>query len=88
MELICDKKFLKGLIQSIYLIGGLFSLFCGYFSDRFGRKPTLFMLTLLLTIVNVLSELSQLEYFALSSLFRYVMYCICQFLTGAISKCK
>ena len=47
LELICDKSFLKGLMQSTNLIGGLFSLSGGFLSDKFGRKKNILVLFLL-----------------------------------------
>ena len=36
-ELICDKSFLVGLTQTIYMVGTICGLFIGYFSDKYGR---------------------------------------------------
>ena len=63
------------------------SLFSAHFSDTFGRKPTLFALTFLLCVLNLLNELLQQEYLGLNVWIRYATYCVTQFFTGAISKC-
>lgn len=86
MELICEKSFLRGLTQSVYLVGGLFSLSSGFISDKFGRKKTLLSLTLTLTCVYVVSELAQFKMFNLSMLSRYIIYTLGQFLIGCLQK--
>ena len=86
LELICDKSFMKGLMQSIYLVGGFFSLSAGFLSDRFGRKKTLFAIVLSLCLVYIVSELVQLSVFNLSLFARYTIYTAGQLLIGCLQK--
>lgn len=85
-ELICDKKYLAGLTQTINLIGKVSGLFIGYFSDRFGRKQCAFVLALLLSLVLILSQLFQFRIFNLENSTMYIIYCVVQFILGALSK--
>ena len=86
MGLVCDKSFMKSLTQSVYLIGGFFSLCAGFFSDKFGRKKTLFFIILFTCIVYILCELAQLSIFNLGILSRYIIYTIGQLLIGCFQK--
>ena len=83
-ELICDKSFLVGLTQTIYMVGTICGLFIGYFSDKYGRKKVGLVLSILLSFVLVTSELFQI--FNINWMIKYVIYCIGQFMIGALAK--
>lgn len=85
-ELVCDKHFLVGLTQTINLAGAICGLFIGYFSDRYGRQRCAFVLALLLAIVLSVSCLFQLGVINLDSTSDYIVYCIVQFICGALAK--
>lgn len=85
-ELVCDKSYLVGLTQTAYMVGTVSGLFIGYFSDKYGRKRSTFVMILLLTLVLAISELTQLKIFGLSMQTVYVIYIIGQILIGALSK--
>ena len=43
-DLVCDKRFYPNLAQSIFFSGVFVGVFCsGIISDRFGRKPAMFL---------------------------------------------
>ena len=86
MGLVCDLSFMKGLTQSVYLIGGFFSICAGFLSDKFGRKKTLFYIILAICVVYVMCELAQLRIFNLSMLARYSVYTFGQLLIGCFQK--
>lgn len=85
-NLICERAFLAGLTQTIYMIGTVCGLFIGFFSDKYGRKACSFVLIVLMSIVLILSELVQINFLNLSTEVVYVIYCIGQFLIGALAK--
>jgi MFS family permease len=78
---------MRSLTQSVYLIGGLFSLSSGFVSDKFGRKKTLLLLTFAMCLVYILSELAQVKIlFNFSLLTRYAIYTLGQFVIGCLQK--
>ncbi|XP_029643935.1 organic cation transporter protein-like [Octopus sinensis] len=53
-DLVCEKKWLKSTLQSVYFVGYLIgSIVFGVLSDRFGRKLTFFMTNLFFTVCGV-----------------------------------
>jgi len=80
--LICEKKFLVSLIQTLYLIGTVSSLVLGPISDIYGRKFLSVGLLFALFITLMTIEITQLKFLNLSFNIRYVIYCIAQFLIG------
>lgn len=85
--LVCDDKYLIGLTQSIFMIGSICGLFVGYFSDKYGRKRCLLVLTCFLSMVLIVCELLQTKsIFDFNRMTKYIIYCVAQFLIGAFSK--
>lgn len=82
--LVCDKKYLVGLPQTIYMLGAFFGLFIGYFSDKFGRKRCCVVVCFVLSVTMICAELSQLSFLGLSITLKYVIYSASQFITGAM----
>lgn len=85
-DLVCDKKFLVGLTQTINLAGAICGVFIGYFSDRYGRQRCVFVLICLLSIVLSVSLLFQFKVIHLDNTGYYIVYCINQFIVGALAK--
>lgn len=83
---ICDKQFLIGLTQTIFMIGTVSALFIGVFSDKYGRKRVLLVLSILLSIVLMASEFVQLNMLNFSITTKYIIYCIGQFFVGLLTK--
>ncbi|CAI9732225.1 organic cation transporter protein-like [Octopus vulgaris] len=53
-DLVCEKKWLKSTLQSVYFVGYLIgSIVFGVLSDRFGRKLTFFMTNLFFSVCGV-----------------------------------
>jgi MFS family permease len=67
------------------MIGSLVSFFMGYFSDKYGRKTICLIMSILMSLSIILSELFQLEILGLSINSKYVIYFISQFLIGFTS---
>jgi hypothetical protein len=58
----------------------------GFFGDRFGRKRCGLVLSIVMSAVIILLELMQLRIFNLSTMTKYVIYMIGQFIIGAVAK--
>jgi len=67
------------------MIGSLVSFFMGYFSDKYGRKTICLIMSILMSLSIILSELFQLEIFGLSINSKYIIYFISQFFIGFTS---
>ncbi len=67
------------------MIGSLSSFFMGYFSDKYGRKTICLIMSILMSLSIILSELFQLEIFGLSINSKYIIYFISQFFIGFTS---
>jgi MFS family permease len=85
-KLICDQKFLVGLTQTIYMIGTISGLCVGYFGDRYGRKRCSLVILIVTALTLIVSELSQLRVFNLSTTTMYIIYVTGQFIIGALCK--
>lgn len=85
-ELICSRSFMASLTQTIYMIGTVCGLFIGYFSDKYGRQRSSLFLSTMTAVVLLVSEFLQLDMLGLSVDARFVIYCVCQFLIGALAK--
>ncbi|CDW56042.1 Organic cation transporter protein [Trichuris trichiura] len=54
-DLVCDKKWVRSFVQSVYYIGQFFgSYICGRLSDRFGRKMVFFVAIILQLTCGIL----------------------------------
>ena len=80
--LICDEAYKSHLTQTVYMIGSFCSIVCGYLSDRFGRRKLLQILSVILCVNLIFSEVYQLERFALSIQTRYSIFLLIQFVSG------
>jgi MFS family permease len=67
------------------MIGSLSSFFMGYFSDKYGRKTVCLIMSILMSLSIILSELFQLEIFGLSFNTKYIIYVISQCSLGFTS---
>jgi MFS family permease len=81
-NLICDRQFLAGIPQTIYMIGTFSCFGIGFFSDKFGRRPLLLMLCIFLSINLSFSQALQLEYFNFSISSKFIIFTASNFLTG------
>ncbi|XP_029643937.1 organic cation transporter protein-like [Octopus sinensis] len=53
-DLVCEKKWLRSTLQSVYFVGYLFgSIVFGVISDRFGRKRSFFLANLFLVVCGL-----------------------------------
>ena len=80
--LICDRLHFATLTQTIYMVGSLCSLSVGVFSDRYGRKTTGVLMTVLIGVSLLTCELLQQKWFGFSSHSQYIIYLVAQFTTG------
>ncbi|OUC42828.1 putative transporter, major facilitator family protein [Trichinella nativa] len=68
-SLVCDQKWVRSFIQSVYHIGQFFGSFiCGTMSDRFGRKVVFFLAIILQMFCG--SMIAVVPYWPLVALFR------------------
>ncbi|KAL1226617.1 Organic cation transporter protein [Trichinella spiralis] len=68
-SLVCDQKWVRSFIQSVYYIGQFFGSFiCGTMSDRFGRKVVFFVAIILQMFCG--SMIAVVPYWPLVALFR------------------
>lgn len=84
LKLVCDKAYLPNLTQTFFMLGCFFVFTIGYYSDKYGRKKVLFILSICTTVVYaflLIVEAAHLKY-AFSMEARYVSYTITQFLLG------
>ena len=84
-DLVCEKKYLASLTQTYYLVGSLASMFIGPLSDRFGRKYLSNILTIVLCLTIITSELLQTNYLNFSQTTRYSIFSLSQLIIGACS---
>ena len=84
-NLICDRKYLAGLLQTFYFLGTFSSVVVGYFSDRFGRRKTIVIALFLLNVMLILNQLVNYKLFGLSIDTSYVINAVGQFVIGATS---
>jgi MFS family permease len=84
-NLICKKKYLASLTQTIYMIGALFSISFGWIADLCGRRKSIVGFLILLSVVLLVSEFLQLSFIPIPQLYRYIIYCVHLFLSGCIS---
>lgn len=81
-NLICLKSHLKAVTQNVFILGTGCSLFTGILSDRFGRKPVLMVLILVMVLVlNTTQFLMHTP--ALSINQKFIIFTISRFLQGA-----
>jgi len=64
------------------MVGSLCSFFMGYFSDKYGRKTCLIIMSILMSLSMILSEILQLQIFNFDILEKYIIYFIFQFFLG------
>ena len=86
-NLVCDRKFLAGLTQTLYMLGSFTGLFGGYFGDRYGRKKASFVLLCLLSATMALTQILLLDALKFSITAKYIIYSISQFLIGGFLSC-
>ena len=53
----CNKIYLASLLQSIFMVGCMFTFVGGWFSDRYGRRKALIGSAILLNITIVVCEI-------------------------------
>jgi len=80
--LVCDKKYLASLTQTIYMIGTISGMVGGVISDRFGRKLSNRMFIVLLSSTIIICQIFTVKELNFSISFRYMFYCINMFLSG------
>lgn len=85
-DLVCEKAYMAGLTQTLYMVGTVCGLFIGFFSDKYGRQRSSLLLAIMTSMVLIVSEVLQLKVFGLSNDVLYIFYSIGQFLIGALAK--
>lgn len=81
---LCSKKIYASMTTTVFMVGSFSAFFMGYFSDKFGRKRTTLVISILTCSIFILFELTQLKYFNLSVNKSYILYLISQFLLGVL----
>lgn len=80
--LICDRLHLATLTQTVYMIGSLCSLSVGVFSDKYGRKKSVVIMTAMMGLSLLTCELLQQKWFGFSTNVQYSIYLVSQFFLG------
>lgn len=84
-NLMCATKSYSYLLQSFFMVGTIFSLFVGYFSDRFGRKYVCLILLALVTFTIGTSQLLvSARMFGMPFYYKYAIYATNKFLLGVL----
>ena len=81
-SLVCDRVYLTGIGDTIYMIGSFLSLFVGFFSDRYGRRRVCLACTVALTVSLLLSSILLLEQLNLSAQAQFITYASSRLLAG------
>lgn len=86
-ELVCDRKYLADMTQTVHMLGSIFGFFGGVFGDTFGRRSSSLFFLLCLTISLLVPQLLVLPQFPFSFTFKYISYSVGQFLIGFSVNC-
>lgn len=86
-DLVCERRYMVELTQTIYMIGGFSTLFSGYFGDKFGRRRCILAYLYSLSLVLLVSNTLFLKHIGLSTNLKYIIYCITQFFNGILGFC-
>ena len=85
-NLVCDRKYLAGLTQTGHILGATFGFCGGIFGDKYGRRKSTLLFSLLLTLCLVLTQIL-LDINSLSINVRYAIFSASQFLIGLLVNC-
>lgn len=85
-ELICDRAFMTGLTQTIYMVGMMCGLFIGFFSDKYGRQRSSLVVAALIVLLLTVSEVLKMSVFKIPVDILYAIHCVIQFFLGALAK--
>ncbi len=88
--LICEKEYMTGLTQTIYMFGALTGFLSGYFSDKYGRKKICLLTVISMFLAILMSELLikfnifqfNISFFNTNVNANYFVYCISQYMIG------
>ena len=88
--LVCDKEYMTGLTQTIFMIGALNGFFMGFFSDKYGRKKICLLMVILMFLAILVSQLLihfnifsfNVSFFNANVNANYFIYCISQYMIG------
>jgi MFS family permease len=88
-DLLCDRKHLTGLTQTVFLVGTISGFISGIISDKYGRKKAtiifLFISSLSFIVCQILmSDFANLN---ISTNGRYIIYCVLQLINGITYVC-
>jgi len=84
-DLVCERRYLAKLTQTIYMIGSFTSFFTGWLGDKYGRKRCISYYLVLLVIAYLSSEILQFKYFDWGNYCKFIIYCTSQFFVGMLS---
>lgn len=84
-DLVCDKVSWTSFTQTVFMIGALSSVFVGSFSDKYGRRTAILILTVIFSMSIILCEILQYNVFNLSNDYKYYVYAVTQFFLGFTS---
>lgn len=80
-NLVCLKSHLKAVTQNFFILGTGCSLFTGILSDRYGRKPVLIFLILVMVLVlNITQFFMHTPVLTINE--KFVIFTISRFLQG------
>ena len=82
-SLVCERQYLAGLTQTSHILGATFGFFGGIVGDKYGRRKSTLLFSLLLTVCLILTQVL-LDLKSLSVDMRYTIFSISQFLIGIL----
>lgn len=77
----CNKYYMAAFLQTLFMIGCMFTVVGGWFGDRYGRRSVMICSAILLTLVITITEIS-IQKFDLSFKAQYTIYMVAQFFIG------
>jgi MFS family permease len=86
-NLYCDREYLASLTQTLYLVGSVCAIFSGYFGDRFGRKKSIVIYLIIMSVTILVSQILISNFMNISITVKFAIYCVNQVIIGIFGYC-
>jgi MFS family permease len=86
-NLVCDRNYKASLTQTVHIFGSIFGFCGGILGDKLGRRRSVLIFFVLLTLTLVISQFLLLNIIHLSIDSKYIIYSVSQFLIGLLVNC-